>query len=59
MKTYRHYITGSLIFSISSGMTSLLARWITGNTILSSPESLLKYGLLGGIGSTINGGPMK
>lgn len=55
MKTYRHYITGSLIFGISSGMISLLARWITGNTILSSPESLVKYGLLGGIGYSLVG----
>ncbi|WP_391119591.1 hypothetical protein [Psychrobacillus sp. L3] len=55
MKTYRHYITGSLILGISSGMISLLARWITGNTILSSPESLVKYGLLGGIGYSLVG----
>ena len=55
MKTYRHYITGSLIFGISTGMVSLLARWISGNAILSSPESLIKYGLLGGIGYSLAG----
>jgi len=55
MKTYRHYITGSIIFGVSTGMISLLARWITGNTILSSPESLVKYGLLGGIGYSLVG----
>lgn len=55
MKTYRHYITGSIIFGVSTGMISLLARWITGNAILSSPESLIKYGLLGGIGYSLVG----
>lgn len=55
MKTYRHYITGSLIFGVSTGMVSLLARWISGNAILSSPESLIKYGLLGGIGYSLAG----
>jgi len=55
MKLYRHYITGSLIFGISTGMISLLARWISGNVILASPESLIKYGLLGGIGYSIAG----
>ncbi|WP_075619047.1 hypothetical protein [Paenisporosarcina indica] len=55
MKTYQHYITGSLIFGVSTGMISLLARWITGNAILSSPESLVKYGLLGGIGYSLVG----
>ncbi|WP_313892776.1 hypothetical protein [Psychrobacillus sp.] len=55
MKTYRHYITGSLVFGISTGMISLLARWITGNALLSSPESLIKYGLLGSIGYSLVG----
>ncbi|MDX1805478.1 MAG: hypothetical protein R3267_00455 [Paenisporosarcina sp.] len=55
MKTYRHYITGSIVFGVSTGMISLLARWITGNAILSSPESLVKYGLLGGIGYSLVG----
>ena len=55
MKTYRHYITGSIVFGVSTGMISLLARWITGNAILSSPESLVKYGILGGIGYSLAG----
>jgi Na+/proline symporter len=55
MKTYRHYITGSLVLGVSTGMISLLARWITGNAILSSPESLVKFGLLGGIGYSLVG----
>ncbi|WP_277584087.1 hypothetical protein [Psychrobacillus antarcticus] len=55
MSTYRHYITGSLVFGVSTGMISLLARWITGNALLSSPEALIKYGLLGSIGLSLVG----
>lgn len=55
MKTYSHYIDGSLKFGLSLGVISLLARWVTGNTIISSPETLVKYGLIGGIGYTVMG----
>ena len=55
MKSYRHYITGSLVFGVSTGMISLLARWVTGNALLSSPEALIKYGLLGSIGFSLIG----
>ena len=55
MKSYQHFITGSIMLGISAGTVSLLARWITGNSILSSPESLVKYGLLGGIGYSLSG----
>lgn len=37
------------------GIISLLARWVTGTTILSSPESMVKYGVFGGIGYAIMG----
>ncbi|MCP3740081.1 hypothetical protein [Rossellomorea sp. BNER] len=52
---YQHYIQGGIKFGIAYGVVSLLARWITGNTILSSPETLVKYGLLGGIGYALMG----
>ncbi|MGE7934442.1 sodium:solute symporter family transporter [Viridibacillus arvi] len=55
MKSYQHFIRGSIMLGISAGTVSLLARWITGNSILSSPESLVKYGLLGGIGYSLSG----
>lgn len=55
MNTYKHYITGSLVFGVSTGMISLLARWITGNALLSSPEALIKYGLLGSVGFSLIG----
>jgi hypothetical protein len=37
------------------GIISLLARWVTGTTILSSPESMVKYGVFGGIGYALMG----
>lgn len=50
------YINGSLRLGLSFGIVTLLARWVTGNTILSSPETLIKYGLLGVIGYSMMGG---
>ncbi len=48
-------MTGGLSLGASFGVLTLLARWITANTILSSPETLFKYGLLGGIGYSLMG----
>lgn len=55
MKNYHHYITGTVTLGISTAIISLLARWITANTILSSPEALIKYGLVGSIGYSFMG----
>lgn len=52
---YQFYITGATKLGIGFGVVSLLARWVTGNTILSSPETLMKYGLVGGIGYSLMG----
>lgn len=52
---YQYYISGSIKLGISFSIVSLLARWVTGNTILSSPETLIKYGLAGGIGYSLMG----
>ncbi len=49
MKSYHHYITGSMTFGISAGMISLLARWALPNFILFSPIFLMRYGLIAGI----------
>jgi hypothetical protein len=54
-RTYREYIQGTISFGVAYGVVTLLARWVTGNTILSSPETLVKYGLLGGIGYAMMG----
>lgn len=55
MKNYSFYITGALTLGVSTAIISLLARWITANTILSSPEALIKYGLVGSIGYSFMG----
>lgn len=52
---YQLYISGALKLGVSFGVVSILARWVTGNTILSSPETLIKYGLIGGIGYSVTG----
>jgi Na+/proline symporter len=54
-RNYREYIQGTITFGVAYAVVSLLARWVTGNTILSSPETLVKYGLLGGIGYAMMG----
>ncbi|MFP5114720.1 hypothetical protein ACSU64_20385 [Bacillaceae bacterium C204] len=53
--SYQLYIGGTIKLGVGFGVVSLLARWITGNTILSSPETLIKYGLTGGIGYCLMG----
>lgn len=52
---FQYYISGAIKLGVSFGVISLLARWVTGNTILSSPETLIKYGLAGGIGYSLMG----
>ncbi|MFK9090352.1 hypothetical protein [Bacillus salipaludis] len=52
---YQMYISGSIKLGVGFGIVSLLSRWVTGNTILSSPETLIKYGLAGGVGYSLMG----
>ncbi|WP_404350265.1 hypothetical protein LG311_05245 [Sutcliffiella horikoshii] len=54
-KKYSVYILGTLQLGIGFGIVTLLSRWVTGNTILSSPEALIKYGILGGLGYSLMG----
>jgi len=55
-KSFDFYIQGAVQLGIAFGVVSILSRWITGNTILSSPETLIRYGLIGGIGYAFMGG---
>jgi Na+/proline symporter len=48
-------MTGAVKLGVAYGVVSLIARWVTGNTILSSPETLMKYGLTGVVGYSLMG----
>lgn len=50
------YILGSGQLGVAFGITSLLAFWITGNTMLAAPESAYNFGLTGAIGYAFLGG---
>ncbi|MFD1633106.1 sodium:solute symporter family transporter [Haloplanus ruber] len=50
------FILGGGQLGIALGMTSLLAFWITGNTMLAAPESAYTYGILGALGYGMLGG---
>lgn len=49
-RSFKEYVQGPIQIGMGMGIISLLARWVTGTTILSSPESMIKYGVFGGIG---------
>ncbi|WP_088044423.1 transporter [Bacillus sp. EAC] len=48
-RSFKEYVQGPVQIGMGIGIISLLARWVTGTTILSSPESMVKYGVFGGI----------
>lgn len=50
------YMRGPVSFGLGLAIITLLARWVTGNTILSSPQTLIQYGIAGSIGYAIAGG---
>lgn len=50
------FILGGGQLGVALGMTSLLAFWITGNTMLAAPESTYSFGVLGAIGYGMLGG---
>ncbi|OLO42316.1 hypothetical protein BTR23_03580 [Alkalihalophilus pseudofirmus] len=52
---YQIYVSGAFKLGLGFGIVSLLSRWVTGNTFLSSPETLIKYGLTGAIGFSVMG----
>ncbi|GIO04606.1 sodium:solute symporter [Brevibacillus reuszeri] len=53
--SFREYVMGAAKIGIGLGVVSILARWVTGNTIFGSPEALVKYGIFGGIGFALMG----
>lgn len=54
-QSFREYVQGAAKIGIGVGVMSILARWVTGNTIFASPEALVKYGIFGGIGYALMG----
>ncbi|MED1952835.1 sodium:solute symporter family transporter [Brevibacillus centrosporus] len=54
-QSFREYVLGAFHIGIGLGVVSILARWVTGNTIFGSPEALVKYGMFGGIGFSLMG----
>ncbi|RQG97498.1 sodium:solute symporter family transporter [Natrarchaeobius oligotrophus] len=50
------YIVGSGKLGVAFGMTSLLAFWITGNTMLAAPESAFNWGITGALAYGFGGG---
>lgn len=49
------FIQGTVQLGIGLGVVILLARWASGNSFLFSPDVLVNYGLIGGIGFAIVG----
>lgn len=56
VKHTEDYLVGGRNVGIALGSATILATWVTGNTILASPESGYTYGLLGPIGYGVGGG---
>lgn len=50
------YMRGPVPLGLGLAIVTLLARWVTGNTILSSPQTLIQYGIAGSIGYALAGG---
>ncbi len=50
------YMCGSGRLGVAFGSTSLLAFWITGNTVMAAPESAYGYGVIGALAYGILGG---
>lgn len=54
--TADEYISGNGTLGVAFGTTSLLAFWITGNTIMAAPEAAYGMGVLGAIAYSFLGG---
>lgn len=50
------FIIGSGKLGVAFGMTSILAFWVTANTMLAAPEAAYTYGITGIIGYALAGG---
>jgi Na+/proline symporter len=56
VRTADQFILGTGRLGVAFGSASLLAFWITGNTILAAPEAAYTMGILGAIGYAVLGG---
>lgn len=50
------YLVGGRQVGVALGGATILATWVTGNTILAAPESGYTYGVLGVLGYAVGGG---
>jgi Na+/proline symporter len=50
------YLVGGRNVGVALGSATILATWVTGNTILASPQSGFTYGILGPLGYGVGGG---
>lgn len=50
------YLVGGRQVGVALGGATILATWVTGNTILAAPESGYTYGVLGVLGYAVAGG---
>lgn len=50
------YLVGGRKVGVALGSATILATWVTGNTILAAPESGYTYGVLGVLGYAVGGG---
>ncbi|MBK0419609.1 hypothetical protein JD276_11250 [Leucobacter sp. CSA1] len=50
------YLVGGRNVGVALGSATILATWVTGNTILAAPESGYTYGVLGVLGYAVGGG---
>ncbi|NGQ97142.1 transporter [Brevibacillus sp. SYP-B805] len=52
-ESFRHYAMGTVQLGIGMGIIAVLTRWVSQNLLVTSPEVLVKYGLIGGIGFSL------
>ncbi len=50
------YLVGGRNVGVALGSATILATWVTGNTILAAPESGYTFGVLGILGYALGGG---
>src|SRR5690625_42368 len=55
VSTADEFVSGKGKLGVAFGTTSLLAFWITGNTIMAAPEAAFTYGIIGAIGYSFYG----
>ena len=56
MKGTDDYLVGGRNVGVALGSATILATWVTGNTILAAPESGYTFGVLGVLGYAVGGG---